>query len=783
MPVVAAIVVCLALFTEVVRGDDLPQQEALLTRGKLVYAKQCAKCHGEYGAGVEKSCSDPLVGDLAIFPLSEVIAETMPEDDPEACLGPEAVAVASYIHGAFYSKAARITLQPPRVTLSRLTKTQLRQSLADLFAYHGRVVSPMQDYGIRGRYYDGAKKNDSHKKIERTDRVLDFDFGNDGPGEGINPKDFCVEWRGAIKAVSTGSYEFIIRSSCAFVCYFGDYDRKFIDNHTQSGDKSEFRQSIVLTAGRVYPLRIDFFQRKRDEHESGSEQPPARISLSWKTPHGIEEIVPPRNLLPATVPAAFSLQTKLPPDDRTYGYERGISVDRQWDDSTTEAALEFSQVVAEELWPDYQHRNANKADENRAQLRNFLAEIVATAFRGPLNESDQELYVEAPVDQTEDDAEAIKRSLLLTLKSPRFLYPLLDSDHSISQRAANRLALTLFDSVPVDAWLFLQARSNDLENEEQIRVAAEQMVDDYRTRGKIREFLYEWLNFSDEIEIVKDSDLFAGFDQSLVHDLRISLDAMLEEIVWSDESDYRQFFRADWTYTTDRLANFYGETWQAADANRQGLRRSVADPSHRLGLLTHPYMMSKLSYLKSSSPIHRGVFLMRYLLGRSIRPPNDAFAPLAPELHPDLTTRARVELQTSAPTCQVCHEKINGLGFTLENFDAVGRYRLTERNQSINSTGYYTTLAGNERELDGPQKLAELLATSGDAHQAFVKRTFQHFVKQPPAAFGSETLSQLTDEFEKSGCHIRQLLVEIAVIAAADSLEKKLSNEPTDDPT
>ncbi len=770
LPVATATVLCLGLFTGLVRGENSSPQNELLARGKAIYEKQCAKCHGENGEGVEKFETEPLVGDLPIGPLSEVVAETMPEDDPEACLGPEALAVASYIHGAFYSEAIRIKLRPPRASLSRLTKTQLRQSLADLYAYHRGVVWSAQDRGLRGLYYDGANKNKNNKRIERTDHLLDFDFGNNGPGEGINPKTFFIDWRGAIKADSTGTYEIIIRSSCAFVCYFGTYDRKFIDNHVQSGDKTEFRQTVVLTAGRVYPLRIDFFQRFREKYKS-SPQPPAKISLSWKIPHGVEQIIPTRNLVPITAPAAFSLQVKLPPDDRTYGYERGITVDRQWDESTTEAALEFSQVVAEELWPDYKRRNRNKADQNRAQLRNFLAEIISMAFRGPISESDRKLYVEMPVDATEDDAEAIKRSLLMSLKSPRFLYPQLDSDRSISQRAANRLALTLFDSLPTDTWLFLQVRSNDLESKGQIRAAAERMVYDYRTRSKTREFLHEWLNISDLGEIAKDTETFSGFDQALVYDLRQSLDMFLDEIVWSDASDYRQLFQADWAYTTNRLAEFYGETWRAADAEGQGLRRSVQDPEHRFGLLTHPYLMSKLSYIETSSPVHRGVFLIRYLLGRTMRPPKDAFVPLPPELHPDLTTRARVELQTSDPTCQVCHEKINGLGFTLENFDAVGRYRLTERKQPINPIGFYTTQTGRETELESPRKLAEFLASSGDSHQAFVKRAFQHFVKQPPAAFGPETLAQLTEKFEKSDCHIRQLLVEIAVLAATDSLE------------
>ncbi|MFN9911787.1 MAG: DUF1588 domain-containing protein, partial [Pirellulaceae bacterium] len=104
---------------------------------------------------------------------------------------------------------------------------------------------------------------------------------------------------------------------------------------------------------------------------------------------------------------------------------------------------------------------------------------------------------------------------------------------------------------------------------------------------------------------------------------------------------------------------------------------SLAD--QRFGVLTHPYLMSRLSYHDATSPIHRGVFLIRYVLGRNLTPPSEAFAPLSPDLHPDLTTRERVTLQTQDDNCQACHIKINGLGFTLENYDAVGRFQTEDR--------------------------------------------------------------------------------------------------------
>jgi len=131
-------------------------------------------------------------------------------------------------------------------------------------------------------------------------------------------------------------------------------------------------------------------------------------------------------------------------------------------------------------------------------------------------------------------------------------------------------------------------------------------------------------------------------------------------------------------------------------------------------------------------------------------------------------------LQTSPESCQVCHEKINGLGFVLENFDTVGRYRDSEKDKPINAAGTYTARDGSEIKLAGVAELADYLANSDDAQRAFVSRAFQHFVKQPIAAFGADTLDRLTESFRASQFNIRQLLVEIAVVAATHRQTQEL---------
>lgn len=770
--------VCWILIAWTVQGlsQDRPFQSfsdpLLMERGLAIYKKQCASCHGEKGEGVAGNYPEPLTGDSTVGELTKVIHDTMPEGEPERCIGGDAEAVATYIHQSFYSPEAQSRNNPPKAAFARLTGNQLRQSLADLYARFGGITEIKEQRGVKGLYFNGDRFKKENQKIERIDKSIDFDFGKASPGEGIEAEAFYIYWEGSLKVEQTGRYEIIVRSSCSFKMDFGKIERLFIDNHVQSGDKTEFRQSLYLTAGRLYPFKIDFIQRKRK-----TELPPAKISLSWVPPAGVEQIIPERNLVPSAGPGVFALQSVLPPDDRSYGFDRGIAVNRQWDDSTTSAAIEFAAIAAKELYPRYLRNQREKPNENRALLKAFLRETLDVAFRGALDDESASAYVDLQVDKTEDDSEAIKRVLLLGLKSPRFLYPLADSRASISQRAANRMTLVLYDSLPSDEWLLKRISKNELVKDWQLREAAKRMVNDYRAHAKTREFFYEWMNLSYKGEITKSQELFPGFDAPLLSDLRASLDAFLDEVATSPSSDYRQLFLADWSYTSDRIAKFYGEAWKPAVEGALGVHRTARSSETMHGVLTHPYLMSALAYHDTTSPIHRGIFLMKYVLGRSLRPPADAFAPLSPELHPDLTTRERVALQTSPENCQACHSKINSLGFALENYDAVGRFRDKERNKPIDPTGSYRSRRDELVEFRQAADLASYLANSSDSHRAFVTRIFQHFVKQPPDAFGSRTLQDLTDKFVKSGYNIRDLIVEIAVVA---SLIPETSNQPSE---
>jgi hypothetical protein len=183
-------------------------------------------------------------------------------------------------------------------------------------------------------------------------------------------------------------------------------------------------------------------------------------------------------------------------------------------------------------------------------------------------------------------------------------------------------------------------------------------------------------------------------------------------------------------------------------------------------VLSHPLLMTGFAYHSTSSPIHRGVFVARNLLGRTLRPPPEAVTPIPPDLHPDLTTRERVVLQTKAVACQSCHAMINPLGFPLEHYDALGRFRTEENGRQVDAKGFYLPPAGGKVEFAGVREMADYLAGSEEVHAAFVEQLFHQFVKQPLRAFGSDQPGRLRKTFVDGGFSVRRLMVEAAVTSA-----------------
>lgn len=770
MPVIRRLVA--PLLTALLLAAPAAAVAADLHPGEVIYRRHCQRCHGENGAGTE-SVPEALVGERSVGQLAAIVDETMPEDDPAAVSAEESRQVAEWMHGAFYSPLARDRNRPARVELTRLTVGQHRGAIADLIAgFAGQAPPPSSERGLRGQYYQGRDFDDRRRVFERVDPEVGFDFGVEGPDpERFEPGRFAIRWHGSIVPTESGPHEFVVRTGHATRLLVNHPDWNgpaLVDALVKSGDESEYRGTIHLLAGRAYPLRLEFSKASQGVDNTRYEYPRrASIELLWKPPHGVLERVPSRCLIPVDSPPTYVVTTPFPPDDRSIGYERGGSVSKEWLEAVEAAAAETADAVRDRIGrlagagPD--------AADRVEKLRAFAGSFAERAFRRPLDAVQRERHVDRPFAESPDPDTAIERAVLLALSSPRFLFR--EPTDADPWSAASRLSFALWDSLP-DRELSEAAARGELDTPERVEAQVRRMLLDRRARAKIDDFLLGWTRIDLAPEGAKDQSHYPGFGADTAADLRTSLRLFLDDVAFPSPrvddagpgrpADFRRLFTAEEVWLNGRLAPFYGVDLPAG----AGFRPVRLDDGRRAGVLTHPALLSVFAYSGASSPIHRGVFLVRGVLGNVLKPPAEAVAPLAPDLHPGLSTRARVTLQTSPVACQVCHSVINPLGFTLEEWDGIGRRRTEDGGGPIDASGSYVPRHGDPVSFNGARELGAWVASSRDAQEAFLQALFHALVKQPMRAWGPDVPERLRLAFEARGCDIQGAVVDIMKVAA-----------------
>ena len=733
--------------------------------GRQIYRQLCVKCHGRSGEGVKGKYNDALHGDWAIEKLTRYIDKNMPDDAPEKCVGADAEAVARFIYDSFYSREARARNHPPRIELLHLTNRQYVNTVADLLKqFTGFDKPPATEHGLRAIYYNSRDFRGNKKVDERVDRTVDFDFG-DGRPEPIEEKippptgtnEFSMQWRGSLLADETGEYEIILRTPNGVRLWVNDEEQPLIDAWVASGQLDEHKAGIRLISGRAYPLQLDFFKFKEKT---------AAISLLWQPPHGARQPIPARNLSTSRTTPTLVITTPFPPDDSSVGYERGVAVSKAWDEATTTSAIEVANYVIKNL---DRLSHSKSADTNRStKVQAFCAELAAAALRRPLTPEQKRIFISTQFKGARTMEDAVKRVVLVTLKSPRFLYVGLENRRPDDFAVAERLSFDLWDSLP-DRDLMKLASQGTLHTSEQVRQQAQRMLGDPRTRAKMQYFLHHWLQMNHVDDLSKDAKLYPGFTPEIVADLRTSLNLFLEDVVWNGASDYRNLLLADYLFVNDRLAKFYGMQTNVSD----DFVKVNLDPKQRSGVVTHPYLLAAFSYQKSTSPIHRGVFLTRNIVGRALKPPPMAMTFKDADFAPNLTMREKVAELTRPQACQSCHSVINPLGFSLEHYDAVGRFRVRDNGRLIDAVSEYSTDDGQTVHLEGGRDVAEFAVKSEHAQNAFIEHLFHQIVKQPILAYGSDVPARLRQSFIACEFNIQKLLIEIAALSALHGIQKR----------
>ncbi len=227
------------------------------------------------------------------------------------------------------------------------------------------------------------------------------------------------------------------------------------------------------------------------------------------------------------------------------------------------------------------------------------------------------------------------------------------------------------------------------------------MVADPKSRALVDNFGGQWLHLRNVADWAPDPGRYEHFDESLRYAFQQETELFLEHLIREDRS-VLDLIDADYTFVNERLADFYG-----IDGVEGGYFRRVSlDGTNRGGVLTQGSVLMVTSYPTRTSPVLRGKWVLENLLGAPPPPPPPDVPALAASAETSaVSLREALEQHRASPACSVCHARLDPLGFALESFDAVGRFRAAENGVSIDDSGALP----DGTLVDGPGGLRDVL--------------------------------------------------------------------------
>ena len=352
----------------------------------------------------------------------------------------------------------------------------------------------------------------------------------------------------------------------------------------------------------------------------------------------------------------------------------------------------------------------------RDAAKTVIADFAHRAFRRPVTETEVNRLLtlfDRARKRGEPFEAAIKLPLEGVLISPHFLF-LVETEHDQHGLCrindfvlASRLSYFLWSSMP-DEELFTLANSNQLHEPEILKQQTRRMIKDPRSRAMTENFAIQWLGIEELGTSVRPShDRFPDYDDKLAELMKQETILFFDTIFREDRS-LLELLDADYTFANDRLAKLYG----IPDVTGAELRRVKLPDRSRGGIVGMASILTATSFPLRTSPVLRGKWVMETILGGKVPPPppEAGILPKDDATVKGLTFRQRLEKHRSKPECASCHQKMDPLGFGLENFDPIGRWRDKAAGEAIDSSG----VMPNGDHFSGPTELKNLLLNRKD---------------------------------------------------------------------
>lgn len=392
-------------------------------------------------------------------------------------------------------------------------------------------------------------------------------------------------------------------------------------------------------------------------------------------------------------------------------------------------------------------------DSRVADTRAILERLASRAYRRPARRGEVDRLVELVEGVREGGGRTeagVQLALQALLVSPHFLFRVESEDGAPASdgvrvlddyELASRLSYFLWSSMPDDE-LFAEAAAGTLRAnlEPQVR----RMLDDPRAGTLTSDFAEQWLQLRRLRRHEPDADVFPEFDAGL-REAMLSETLMLVDHVIANDRDVHELLDARYTFLNERLARHYGIEGVTGDR----FRKVALTDARRGGILAHASVLTLTSHPARTSPVRRGKWILEQVLASPPPPP----PPDVPAFHPgddanaELTLRERFVRHRSDPSCVSCHASMDPLGFGLENFDAIGRWRERDGKAPVDARGELP----NGRTFEGPAELRELLREDGRFVRCVAKKMLTYAIGRGLTAADEPAIDRICGEAAQDG--------------------------------
>ena len=413
----------------------------------------------------------------------------------------------------------------------------------------------------------------------------------------------------------------------------------------------------------------------------------------------------------------------------------------------------------------------------------WLKQVLQQAWRRPIQASEFDAILTQSQNwkQQFSAQESVAMTLSMILMAPDFYFIGLKDDPNF--HVAEKLSFFLWNSIP-DIALLQKAQNGELQDSRDIENVAFDMLRDERAFSGMQHFHHQWLQmqkldessidletyFPELYDMIGEEATAAYYSQQIKNAFEIESDVFFAYHSLYESHNLKGLLTTQSTFVNARLEEIYGVQGEGEAITHPLILGMELEPSFylfrkaqlpgakRAGFLTLPSILHMTSQPTLPSPIRRGLLVGNALLCFPLMTPPSSVPPLSDvEAEEPQTNRDRFAMHTNDPSCQSCHQSIDGLGFGFENYDVLGRWQDTENGYEIDASGW---IYGTDVDFaySGVPQLAWILSQSRQVHRCYTQHWLTHALGEEPS---TELLTAFASQFWERDGDIPSLVVEI----------------------